>query len=361
MENKISIGDLLAKEIPEQEQFLGTLLYSGILCMLYALPGLGKTYFALWLAAAVAGGGWFLKWKAPKPRKVLYIDSELGLRLLKKRSFQLAESLDFDLDESAIEFCSLDQFPGGALPALNNAENHAIYDELGRNCDVFIIDNYCTATQRYGRQTDEQVWEGVRPWLLRLRAAGKAVLIIHHAGKSGAQLGTSLKEQPMDWIIQLRNASNISMEDGVKMWLTFDKNNRNFEISESAELFIRFFQDGEAIRWQWATAQDERKRLVRYFMNRDMTTYDMAQVLGIDVLRVKLLKKDIENETQRQSSCCQDWQGGTAESSEGVVRERPGAAQISFTPKIRGGKDEVPRSYRRRKASSQSSGESYDF
>ena len=40
--------------------------------------GVGKTFFALNLAHAIATGGEFLGWKADKPRKVLFLDGEIA-------------------------------------------------------------------------------------------------------------------------------------------------------------------------------------------------------------------------------------------------------------------------------------------
>ena len=45
--------------------------------MVYAPRGIGKTFFALETACAVASGQTFLGWKPPKPSKVLYLDGEM--------------------------------------------------------------------------------------------------------------------------------------------------------------------------------------------------------------------------------------------------------------------------------------------
>jgi RecA-family ATPase len=46
--------------------------------MLYGQRGLGKTHVALGIAYAVASGGAFLRWRAPVPRRVLYVDGEMA-------------------------------------------------------------------------------------------------------------------------------------------------------------------------------------------------------------------------------------------------------------------------------------------
>ena len=53
--------------------------------MVHAWRGVGKTYFALGAAYAVASGGAFLKWRAERPRKVLYVDGEMPGAAIKER------------------------------------------------------------------------------------------------------------------------------------------------------------------------------------------------------------------------------------------------------------------------------------
>ena len=60
--------------------------------MIYAIRGIGKTWFALQMANAVATGDHFLMWKAKKPSEVLYIDGEMPLKLLKDRITQINNS-----------------------------------------------------------------------------------------------------------------------------------------------------------------------------------------------------------------------------------------------------------------------------
>jgi len=53
--------------------------------MVFAKRGLGKTWFGLTLALAVARGEDFLSYAVPQPRRVLYIDGEMTLAELKER------------------------------------------------------------------------------------------------------------------------------------------------------------------------------------------------------------------------------------------------------------------------------------
>ena len=45
----------------------------------------------------------------------------------------------------------------------------------------------------------------MQAWLLRLRRQGVAVLLVHHAGRSGNPRGTSKREDVLDTVIQLKH------------------------------------------------------------------------------------------------------------------------------------------------------------
>jgi hypothetical protein len=72
----LTIDELLKRNFPPMEPLLEPWLCKQHLSMVHAWRGIGKTHFALAVAYAVAGGGTFLKWKAAKPRRVVYIDGE---------------------------------------------------------------------------------------------------------------------------------------------------------------------------------------------------------------------------------------------------------------------------------------------
>ena len=81
----LSLEEILTIEVPERTFLLEPWLPSQGLAMIYAERGVGKTWFALGGALAVASGKKFMVWNAPHPRGVLYIDGEMPLAMLKER------------------------------------------------------------------------------------------------------------------------------------------------------------------------------------------------------------------------------------------------------------------------------------
>ena len=72
-----SLSEIINLKFPPKDCILEPLLPEQGIVMVYSPTGVGKTWFSLGVANAVATGTEFLKWKAPKPRGVLFIDGEM--------------------------------------------------------------------------------------------------------------------------------------------------------------------------------------------------------------------------------------------------------------------------------------------
>ena len=81
----LSAAELLAADIAPRRDLLAPLLASDGAALVYGPAGIGKSFFALSLAWAVAGGGSFLGWQSPRPHRVLYVDGEMGAAALRER------------------------------------------------------------------------------------------------------------------------------------------------------------------------------------------------------------------------------------------------------------------------------------
>lgn len=81
----IDLQDLFALDIKPREMVLDPIIPEKGLVMTYAARGTGKTHVADSIAYAVAIGGKFLRWQAPKRRRVLLIDGEMPGAALRDR------------------------------------------------------------------------------------------------------------------------------------------------------------------------------------------------------------------------------------------------------------------------------------
>ena len=81
-----SLKEFLRLELPKRGLVIDPILPERGLMLVHAYRGIGKTYLALGMAAAVASGAKFLRWQAPRARRVLFVDGELPAATLRERA-----------------------------------------------------------------------------------------------------------------------------------------------------------------------------------------------------------------------------------------------------------------------------------
>jgi hypothetical protein len=112
-----------------------------------------------------------------------------------------------------------------------------------KDAELIIVDNLSTVC-RSVRENEADSWGPVQEWALRQRAAGKSVLLVHHAGKGGAPRGTSRKEDVLDTVISLRRPIDYDASHGARFEVHFTKSRGFF--GDAARSFEARLQDG---RW----------------------------------------------------------------------------------------------------------------
>ncbi|MBK1685531.1 AAA family ATPase [Rhodoferax fermentans] len=196
-------------------------LHSQDLCMVFAARGIGKTHFALSVAYAVATGGAFAKWSAPKARKVLYLDGELPGGVMQQRL--LMHCPDVEPEPGYLRVFTPDLLPEGRLmPDVSTLEGQAAIDHMIQDAEVVFVDNLsCWA--RSGRENEAESWLPIADWILSLRRRGIAVVMVHHAGKGGQQRGTSKREDLLDVVIGLSRPKDYDPTQGAVFVSEFTK------------------------------------------------------------------------------------------------------------------------------------------
>jgi AAA domain len=85
-----SYADIVSNPLPPVEYDVEPLIARGARVLIYAEPGVGKTWLALDLALSLAAGRkWIGQFAVPSSRSVLYLDEEMGQRPLERRIFRL--------------------------------------------------------------------------------------------------------------------------------------------------------------------------------------------------------------------------------------------------------------------------------
>lgn len=218
----IDTSGLLAAHFPPRERLLAPWLLSQSLNMMYAQRGIGKTHVALGLGYALSTAGEFLGWHAAKPVSVAYLDGEMPGADLRDRVKRIIESSGKQAAPGMLQFMTPDLQPDGIMPNLyTSAGQQQIIDAIA-DAKVVIVDNL-SCLVRGGKENESESWQPVAEWALRMRSSGKSVVFIHHAGKGGAQRGTSKREDLLDTVIALKRPADYCPTQGARFEIHFEK------------------------------------------------------------------------------------------------------------------------------------------
>ena len=216
-----SCSGLLSATFPPRDRLLSPWLLSQSLSMIYAARGCGKTHVALGVAYALATGGEFLGWRASQAVPVLYLDGEMPGADLQGRVQRIVASHGTAAPD-CLRFMTPDQQPDGMMPNLFTPQGQkTITDQVG-DSRVIIVDNL-SCLVRGGKENEIESWKPVQEWALRMRAEGRSVVFIHHAGKGGQQRGTGGREDVLDTVIALRRPLDYEPEQGARFEIHFEK------------------------------------------------------------------------------------------------------------------------------------------
>lgn len=209
-------------EIPKRPRLLDDWLCQGDLGYIFAPRGVGKTWLAMSVPAAISSGSALGEWTAGEYRaKVLYVDGEMPLELTRSRNRSLSiDGVDY-LHHDRI-FQLLEASLNIALASHQQALTDVV---LAGGYDCLVLDNLsCLAAGLDENNGTDH--EAIAFWLLELRRRKITVLMIHHAGRSGLMRGHSKREDATSWILQLRDAKSDG-DDGAKFVSHFAKPSRN--------------------------------------------------------------------------------------------------------------------------------------
>ena len=278
-----SLAKLLELKMPKRQFLLSPWLQSQGLCMIYSKRGFGKTWIALEIAYTVAAGGKFLSWESENPSGVLYIDGEMPLIELQERASQINKRENKEL-KTPLKFLTRDAQEGN-FPNLSTIEGQEQIESLiNDEIKLVILDNNSTLF-RSGKEDESDSWLPNQNWLLSLRSLGKSVLLIHHAGKSGKQRGTSRREDVLDTVITMKRPTGYKAQDGACIEVYFEKNRalygddvKPFE----ARLESNTNDDGiKTLSWTCKSLEDSTFDTVCALANEGLGNSEIAQELEI--------------------------------------------------------------------------------
>ncbi len=274
----VEVNDFIKMNLPFREMILSPWLPAQGLAMIYAPRGIGKTHVALGIAYAVTSNTTFLGWQPTKARNVLYLDGEMPAALMQERLLALTDSNKTPLNAS-FKLITPD-LQSGSMPDLATPKGQLMLEKHLTEVDLIIVDNISTLC-RNTKENEADSWLPVQEWALRMRAAGRSVLFIHHAGKGGNQRGTSKREDILDTVVSLKRPDDYKPKDGAIFQVHFEKA-RGFlgKATESFEAKFCARPDGLQ-EWITTPMQDSSYDQAIHLANQGLDQTKIAEKLNI--------------------------------------------------------------------------------
>ncbi len=273
------LKDFLAMEIPAREPLIDPILPRQGLMMIHAPRGIGKTFFALNLAYAVASGTDFLKYHVPKACGVLYVDGEMPAATLHER---LAAIVDSEIPDVPLRLVTPDLNLETGIPDISSPEGQSLLDEVITNDIKLIIIDNLSCLCRSGKENEAESWSFVQSCALRQRAAGRSVIFIHHSGKTGLQRGTSRREDVLDTVLSLRRPKDYDASEGARFEVHIEKGRTLFgEVAQPFETSLETDDHGHQV-WQMTDLADNRLDQFIPLFHEGKSDSEIAEIVGVD-------------------------------------------------------------------------------
>lgn len=274
----LSLNELLRVERPRREPLVGP-VFTRNLVELYAPRGVGKTFFSLELAYAVASGRPLFRWRAEEPRGVLYVDGEMAVEDLQERLALIA--LRQGDTRAPLRFICSDLVECGVPNLLFEDGQRAVEEQL-EGISLLVLDNLSSLFG--GAENDAEAWEPAHRWLLALRRRGLCVVFVHHAGKNNTSRGTSRREDPLDLIVSLRHPPDYEPTEGARFEVHFDKARAlRGDVVEPFEAKL----DGDTGEWVCVTLKQATLQRVQRLSLEGLSVAEIASTLQIQRAQVE--------------------------------------------------------------------------
>jgi putative DNA primase/helicase len=295
----VGMRQFLDIQFPPQQLLFSPWLPIPGLAMIDGKTGEGKTFLALSIAYAAAQGRDLLDWKAGRPARVLYVEGELPGAMVQKRMRLLGDPLPDEM----FRILSLSQFVEMAGRSMINLALPADRDLLDaeiedHGSELIILDSKLTLVRftgdkSSGANSDKiESWQPLQDWLLKHRARGRTVIIVHHHGKSGSQLGSIGHEITLDTRITIHKDRNLSTDDESAFKLEVGKGREIFGVDEKPMIAFLSTTTG-VITWRREGVQASSRERVKELLAAGKKQSEIAKELGLSKSHVSNLAKEL--------------------------------------------------------------------
>lgn len=229
--------------IPARRKLVGDWLCEADLAFVFARRGLGKTWFSIALACAIAAKNQLGPWSVHSNLPVLYIDGEMPSETICQRIAGLGASDNLTVLNHEVLFHKT-----GAVLNLTDPVSQAAMTRLclKNGFKVLVLDNLSCLFSGV-KENDADAWEAVLPWLLELRRNRIAVVIVAHSGRDGKSMrGTSRREDAAFSVIRLEDPQETGeLRNGACFLMRFTKDRNSPTEQTVREWFFQMQPNGK--------------------------------------------------------------------------------------------------------------------
>lgn len=285
-----SITEILEIKKSQKDPIWGPITRKSI-TLLYGSTGVGKSLFTLGLAFAIAAKEKFCGYlPAMADFRIVALDGEMDLEDWAHRARMLCNEMDMNIPCDSINVFTREDFGTGLVPNISLPESQNMYSKLFEPFDIVIIDNLNT-TSYPRKDNDGEISQFLRvlPWLLKMRDAGKAVVLIHHTNKAGQQMGSILKEQIATNVIELEKVQ--SQSDNLRFKILFHKH-RHVSRAEAKPLMVEAVPSPSGMSWLTEDPSVSTESRIIEMSKDGIKQREIAEQMGLDLYEVsQILKK----------------------------------------------------------------------
>jgi DNA-binding transcriptional ArsR family regulator len=275
--------------ISARKFLIGSWMREGDSGFVFGERGSGKTWLIDAIATHLSAGEDLFDWTVPEPCNVLLVDGEMPLDESRDRLKGMSPS------NTGLHVLHHEKlFDLGLAMNLTQPRQQRIITEIctRKEIKLLILDNLSCLFSGI-KENDADEWEKVLNWLLDLRRKRIAVLIVHHASRSGTMRGTSKREDAAFWVIRVDEVQGRNENElGARFQTTFTKQ-RNSKTREWT------------LEWTFQTEADGRisigcneisfdSKVLQLIQDGLTSATDIAEELGVAKSTVSKATKRLE-------------------------------------------------------------------
>jgi len=274
-----------------QENILLPFIRDGDATLIYSASGVGKSFYGIGIAVAIASGSEFLGYTAPKARKVLYIDGEMSKWQLKSRVDASITPKNKKMTYQNLSFANR-ELSEHMFPDIGSKSEWVwAHKEIVKSgVDVVVFDNFSTLALGVEDENNAGSFNNTLELILELKQSGVLPILLHHSNKTWSSYrGTTKIEAIFSNIISLERSNAIDLSLGAGFKVKFTKNCN--EYAEETE--TRTVQLVRGDGWKVLETDEDRddRVLVELKKMEHKNQAEIAEALGVHQSTIARAKK----------------------------------------------------------------------